>query len=949
LARLLFVALLAILRADSAMAQGAALVNDGPNLGAIAAGGTNTWTFSANSGDNVVLRLGTTNFNPALALYGPDGSLAGAAGGNDDLALALAVTNGGAYTVVVTSGAQGGSGSYSLHFAQIPEPFSVPAGEQGGPLVNGGDNAGTLGFADLQMWTFTANAGDHVALRMVATNFNPGPVLFGPDGAQLFANCCAPGGDTIIASFTATNSGVFTVLVTAANRGGTGSYILRMAQFGQPFSAPAVPLANGDNLGNLALGGLDRWSFIANPGDNIILRMVTTNFSANPTVYSPDGALLFANCCAPGGDTIIANFTATNSGAFTVLVACGGEGNSGSYLLRMAQFSRPFPTPAVTLTNGGDNPGNLVLGGLDRWTFTANAGDTIAVRMVTTNFNANPALYGPDGALLFNDCCAPGGDTLIANFTATNGGAFTVLVEANEGQTGPYIVRLAEFSEPFTVPALTLANGGDNDGNLVLGGLDRWTFNANAGDNIALRLVTTNFNAAAIVLGPDGSQLFNRCCAPGGDTFIANFTATGSGAFTVLVFANEGQTGPYALRLAEFSQPFAIAASPLANGGDNLGNLALGGLDRWTFNANAGDNIALRMATTNFNAQAVLYGPDGALLVSACCAPGGDTYIAIFTATNSGAFTVLVYANEGQTGSYVLRLAEFSQPFTVPAFPLANGADNLGNLVLGGLDRWTFTANAGDSVFLRMFTTNFNADAAVYGPNGALLATACCGIEGDTGIYSFMPTNTGVYTVLVNSGQEGETGSYVLRWADLSGPFSVPSKPFANGAVETGTLGVAALDRWEFTACVGDWIAPQLATTNFFANFGLYGPDGSLLASAGGSNLVFSLPATNSGTFTLLVSSASEGGVGEYTLLPNGLTDGVKLCPPAIEPTTFILTGIGGATNAEFVISTAPILPSPQSLWASIYTNRFDRFGLFNYTNAFDPTLPPAYFRLTLP
>jgi hypothetical protein len=1060
-ARLLLMVLAAMLWVDSARAQGGALVNDGANAGTIGAGGTNTWTFTANAGDNVVLRLGTTNFAPNLGLFGPDGGLLATSGGADDTTVAFTLTNSGAFTAVVTSGNQGGAGSYVLHFARMPGVFTVPPGEQGGPLVNGGDNAGTLSLADLQMWSFTANAGDNIVLRLVATNFEGSLGVYGPDGALLGANCCGAGGDTPINSFTATNSGVFTVLVSAAIQGETGSYILRLAQFSQPFGVPSVPLSNGgDNLGNLVLGGLDRWTFTANTGDNVVLRMVTTNFSANPALYGPDGALLVATCCAAGGDTAIASFTATNFGVFTVLVASGNEGETGPYILRLAQFSQPFSVPSAPLSNGGDNLGNLALGGLDRWTFTANAGDNVVLRMVTTNFSASPALYGPDGALLVATCCAQGGDTLIDFFTATNSGVFTLLViSGNEGQDGPYAVRLAEFSQPFNVPSVPLANGGDNVGNLALGGLDRWTFTANAGDNVVLRMVATNFSASPALYGPGGALLVATCCAQGGDTLIAAFQATNSGVFTLLVTSgNDGQAGPYVVRLAQFSQPFSVPAVPLTNGGDNLGNLELGGLDRWSFTANAGDNVVLRISTTNFVAGPRFYGPDGTLLGANCCGAGGDTIIDYLTATNSGVFTVLVSsANQGDTGSYILRLAQFSQPFSAPAVPLTNGGDNVGNLGLGDLDRWTFMANAGDNVAVRMSTTNFVADARLYGPDGTQLGANCCGAGGDTIIDYFTATKSGVFTVLVSAANQGDTGPYILRLAqfsqpfsapaftpanggnnagilalggldrwsfsanagdnvtlrllttnftasavlygpdgtalfnvccgaggdtiigsftvsnsgvftvlvtaanqggigsyllglvDFSQPFSVPSVPLTNGASDFGNLATGGLDRWEFTACVGDWINPSLGTTNFVANLVLYGPDGTLLASGNGTNIEFALAATNSGTFTLLVSSANQGESGAYELVPNGLSAGTKLCPPGIAPSTFTVTGIGGATNAEFILYTTPVLPTAANIWTSIYTNQFDRFGMFNYTNAFDPTLPPAYFRLLLP
>ncbi len=47
--------------------------------------------------------------------------------------IAYTATNSGTFTVLVSSWLPGGTGTYVLHLAQIPEPFIVPAGDEGGP------------------------------------------------------------------------------------------------------------------------------------------------------------------------------------------------------------------------------------------------------------------------------------------------------------------------------------------------------------------------------------------------------------------------------------------------------------------------------------------------------------------------------------------------------------------------------------------------------------------------------------------------------------------------------------------------------------------------------------------------------------------------------------------------------------------------------------------------
>src|ERR1035438_8748367 len=162
---------IATLCVDIASAQ-IALLNGTNQTGTLVVSTTNSYTFTANAGDNIVLRLGSTNFSGNLGLFGPTGAFLKTAGGNStDWPLAYTATNSGTFTVQVSSFYAGGSGTYVLHLAQFPEAFIVPAGDEGGPMTNGGNYAGTITLGDLDLWSLTANAGDNIVLRLGTTGF----------------------------------------------------------------------------------------------------------------------------------------------------------------------------------------------------------------------------------------------------------------------------------------------------------------------------------------------------------------------------------------------------------------------------------------------------------------------------------------------------------------------------------------------------------------------------------------------------------------------------------------------------------------------------------------------------------------------------------------------------------------------------------------------------------
>jgi trimeric autotransporter adhesin len=550
-----------------------ALMNGTNAAGTLGVNTTNSYTFTANTGDNIVLRLGSTGFSGNLNLFSPTAALVKTAGGNSmDWGLAYTATNSGTFTVQVSSYYAGGFGTYVLHLAQFPEAFIVPGGDEGGPMTNGGNFAGTLSLGDLDMWSFTANAGDKIVLRLGSSGFQGDLNLYGPNGALLkTAGGNSPDWEL---AYTATNSGTFTVLVSSYYAGNTGTYVLHLAQFPEAFIVPGGDegglMTNGGNFaGTLSLGDLDMWSFTANAGDNIVLRLGSSGFQGNMDLHGPNGALLKT---AGGNDfdwTLA--YTATNSGTFTVLVGSFYPGNSGTYVLHLAQFPEAFIVPGGDeggpMTNGGNQNGTISLADLDMWTFAASAGDNIVLRLGSSGFQGNLDLYGPNGALLKT---AGGNDfdwTLA--YTATNSGTFTVLVSSfYRGGTGTYVLHLAQFPEAFIVPSGDqgggLTGGASYVGTLSLGDLDVWTFTACTGDIISLRLNSTNFEGNLDLYGPNGALL--KTAGGNSTTWSLAYRATNCGTFAVLVSSYYADaTGTYGLSANGLSEELRLC-SPVISG-----------------------------------------------------------------------------------------------------------------------------------------------------------------------------------------------------------------------------------------------------------------------------------------------------------------------------------------------------------------------------------------------
>ena len=393
--------------------DGGSLASGGNYNGTIQLGDLDFWSFTANLGDRVVLRgaalTSTNNFEPWLRIYGPDGVLLLDSGVNSSVdveELDLTATNSGTFTVLMTDtgfGGFDGTGAYRLYFAQLPGSFVVPPGDEGGSLTNGGNFDGTIQLGDLDLWSFTANAGDRVVLRGASltsiNDFEPWLRIYGPDGVLLRDSGVNSSVAVEELDLTATNSGTFTGIMTDSGFGlfnGTGAYRLYFAHlpgaFGVgPGDQGGSMIAGADSLGTILLGDLDLWRFTACKGDaiNLQVNQLSTTNTFNPwlRLYGPTGALIVDSGVNNSGVTAHVTVAATNGGTLTVIVTDSGFGGfdgTGTYQLSSNGLADGLKLCFPTFP--GNNVALAEVGGVPGATF---------VLFTQTNIAAPAALWTP--------------------------------------------------------------------------------------------------------------------------------------------------------------------------------------------------------------------------------------------------------------------------------------------------------------------------------------------------------------------------------------------------------------------------------------------------------------------------------------------------------------------------------------------------------------------------
>jgi hypothetical protein len=434
-------------------------------------------------------------------------------------------------------------------------------------------------------------------------------------------------------------------------------------------------------------------------------------------------------------------------------------------------------------------------------------------------------------------------------------------------------------------------------------------------------------------------------------------------------------SGDYRLTLAKTGDPVVVSAGddggPMINGLMHTGTILLGDLDMWTFTATNGDSIVVRLGkitdTNTFTPLVRLYSPSGVPLGSSALGAAGEVSI---RATNSGTFIVVVSDGNGAlsgSGTYRLTLAKTGDPVVVSAGddggPLTNGVLHTGTILLGDLDMWTFRANNGDSIVVRVGeitdTNTFTPWVRLFSPSGVPLGSSSFGAAGEV---STRATNSGTFIVVVSDGNGGLSGSgdYRLTLARTGGRIEVsPGDEGGSlnaGVNPEGVIPVGDLDVYAFTTCKGENINLKLDELidngDFFPWLRLYGPDGALLRSLSGATTAqINLRATNSGTFIVIVGDGNGSlfGSGTYRLTSNGLSDELRLCIPIISGTNVDLGGVGGVSNATYVLFTHTNVTIPVASWTPIRTNLFDSFGVLDYTTLFNPTESQRYFILRTP
>jgi serine protease Do len=198
-----------------------------------------------------------------------------------------------------------------------------------------------------------------------------------------------------------------------------------------------------------------------------------------------------------------------------------------------------------------------------------------------------------------------------------------------------------------------------------------WRFDATAGQIVQIDVMSTDFDAFAILVSPTDSQLARDDDSGGGTNARIIFTIPATGTYQV--YANSyrrGQYGRYTVKLHAIGMASGASApggvlpgtvGQIMRGQAMSGQLAANDpklsdgsvYQAWTFIGQAGETIQVDVTSADFDAYAIIQDGNGVKLAADDDSGGGTNARIIYTLPYTGAYRLIANTyKQGQYGSF---------------------------------------------------------------------------------------------------------------------------------------------------------------------------------------------------------------------------------------------------------------------------------------------------------
>ena len=409
-------------------------------------------------------------------------------------------------------------------------------------------------------------------------------------------------------------------------------------------------------------GQSKRFVFDANAGDNLELALENVSVAGGGSdevqfsVLNLAGSSIGSGKCSAAGSGAACRYSLWNlaAGTYSVIVSPsnGGTINFTALLqLDVVGGALTANTPATI---------NLGMGQIERFTFTANAGDTVAL-------DVSGVSTTPSGQGLYALVYSPTTTTITPQDSTTgfNTSSSTTINLTNLPATGTYTVVFYTLTGIPATAQVTLAagvtgtvtsNGGAQSYAANVAGQNVYlTFTANAGDNLEFALENISVAGGSSdgvqfdVYNSGGSSIGSGSCSSTGSGIACRYSLwnLAAGTYSVIVSPSNGGTISFTALL----QSDMVGGALTANTPATI-NLGVGQIERFTFTGNAGDTVVLDVSgvsTTPLGQglYALVYSPSTTTITTGDSATGfntsGSTTMTLSNLPATGTYTVVFY------------------------------------------------------------------------------------------------------------------------------------------------------------------------------------------------------------------------------------------------------------------------------------------------------------------
>lgn len=395
------------------------------------------------------------------------------------------------------------------------------------------------------------------------------------------------------------------------------------------------------------------------------------------------------------------------TGRYRISATSYSSGETGRYRLSITNGSAGGPAGAThpeaqgggELVSGRSFEGQLATGDqtlssgefVDRWTISGRRGQSFDVAMRSADIDSYLIVRGPGGLSAENDDDdARGSHDARVRFTLTADGTVTVgATSYARGESGRYTLTVSEASDLTTtaptrsVPTGTLltigvpANGRLQTGDRQLPTgeyVNFYTLSGRRGQQIDLRLTSSDFDPYVQISGPNNFSAFNDDDDAGGKNSRLVVTLPADGAYTVAVTSYQaGESGAYQLSARSAATTTVDASSATVPTGTrqvSIGTSAEGVLqagdstlssgeyvDSYRFTGRRGQRVAIDLTSAAFDAYAMLVSPSGQQIENDDGEDGTNARIETVLREDGDYVARVTSYRPGETGSYRLSIA----------------------------------------------------------------------------------------------------------------------------------------------------------------------------------------------------------------------------------------------------------------------------------------------------